>query len=272
MNLEAADYEYVKQTFNKLIQYFHAQAFTVEANQALYRGMVYDDKPLHVSFLGAPPAEKVTSFQRCNKPHFPMFYCSVDPGVVLSEINVNVADKVYMSKWRVVSTDFLLTNVVPDLPEEVWYPALEVLYTFVETKFAQPIHETFSDQYKVTVAITEVLASRNINGNSNGRGIGGVFYPSVAHPSRAENVALYPDIADQFLTLDYVEEIEIVRCEKSEIHIRYTNISTEFAEGRIHWEGRPRHWQLNRGDTVRFVNDGNGWSALDHQDNVFDPS
>ena len=233
INLRAAEYSYIKSLIEKFVDDFRAKSFTPIKGQRVYRGVVYTSKPTDISYLGAPPAELVKGFQRCNQPNFPMFYCSPDPAAVLFELGVKEGDIVYLSKWSINLVDFFINPIICELDEENLYPALEIVYTYFETVFAQPIHEVFSHQYKITTAITELLTAREINNDVENRKMGGLTFPSVAHPNKSDNLVLYPDVAERCLSLDYVEEVKIAKVDDKIINVEYLDVSSDFSSGKI---------------------------------------
>ena len=141
--------------------------------------------------------------------------------------------------------------------------------TFIETKFAQPIHETYSSQYIITSAISENLSFGNIDGDK--RKIGALSYPSVSHPSRSENVVIHPDIVDKCLRLDYVEEIEITDVKGQQIQIKYTDVCSSFEDNKIIWAGRKKQWNLPPGALIKVTAEPDGWVVRDEKGNIVNP-
>lgn len=272
VDLSSAEYGYVKSIVEQFVKGFYIRAFTLKKGQRLYRGVKYDFQPDNVSFLGAPPAHKVEGFQRCNKPHSPMFYCSVDPAAVFYELDVKEGDVVYLSKWSVDIDDFFVSPVVCQLDDDSLYSALDMVYTYFETVFSQPVHDTFSYQYKVTAAISELLAARGVNGDPAGREIGGLSFPSVSHPNCSDNLVLYPDVSERCLSLDYVEEVEVIKVSGKTIDVKFTDISNSFDSGVINWAGRPGEWSIAPGQVLTFTAEPDGWVARDSVGNVVSPS
>lgn len=193
-----------------------------------------------------------------------MFYCSVDSAAVLAELDAQPGDKVYLSKW-IITKEFFYFRIPPDttdaFKEDAAFSKIE---TFFETRFAQPIHETYSEQYKLTAAITEKFSTGDLLGDAamvNGRVLGAVAYRSVAHTPRSDNVAIRPAVVDQCLQLTNVQEIEVVSRDGDSRTIRETDFSSDFAEGRINWAGRPGHWVVQPGESLQFVAENGQWVA-----------
>jgi len=234
----------------------------------LYRGVTHKNKPVDVKLLGYPPKELVTNFQRCNPPNSPMFYCSVDPAVVCSELGMQPHEKLYLSKWS-IAEKFFCARISPNDDEYENSPENELIFGFFETKFLQPIHETYSSQYKITSAICEVLTTGNINGDL--RTNGGLTYPSVAHSSRSENLAIQPHVVDRCLRLDWVEELSIEAVSDNGISYKITDSSTSFENGLIAWTGKPLHWTVAPGKVIKMTNEHDGWIARDMDGNIVNP-
>ncbi|MGS1063520.1 hypothetical protein [Burkholderia glumae] len=264
LDLGAADYAYLLARIGELIKGIPLQAATVRQGTTLYRGVIYSNRPNDVCYLGYPPAHLVSNYQRCNGPGSPMFYCSVDNAAVFAELDAQPGDKVYLSKWT-VTKEFFHFRIPPDTSDEFRADAaFSKIETFLETRFAQPIHDTYSEQYKLTAAITEKFSTGDLLGDAailSGRVLGAVAYPSVAHTTRSDNVAIRPPVVDQCLQLTSVQEIEVVSRSGGSREVRETDFSSDFAEGKINWAGRPGHWVLQPGESLQFVVENGQWVA-----------
>lgn len=269
INLEEADYTYVKEKVGNLFAGITMQGISLNINQPLFRGIIYQEKPENVSYLGAPPEELVSNFQRCNSPKNPLFYCAGHPGPVLFEIHPKQGDKVYMSKWSVVKNDdFIITLSASHLSDEIT-PIDSAIYTFFDTKFSEPVHETFSFRYKVTSAISELLIRDELFDKKSL----GLAYSSVAYPGGADNIVLLPECVDDNLSLDYVEEYEVIDISEQGINVRPTDIATNFTGNIIHWEGRKRQHTVGPFSEMQFEMESEGyWVMRDVEGNVIDPN
>ena len=125
-------------------------------------------------------------------------------------------------------------------------PVFSRIETFFETIFSRPVHETFSEQYKITSAIAQKLTTGKIKiaNEDYGEPFGAVVYPSVAHPSRADNIAIKPHIEKQCLLLQDVSEICIIENEEHSFKIKVTDFSSNFTNGEIIWSGRTPSWTV----------------------------
>lgn len=272
LKLEDASYGTIKNKVSRLYDGCSSQAYTMQKGQRLYRGVIYQKKPDRTSFLGAPPKDRVTGYQRCNTPGHPMFYCSPDPSAIYYELGVSKGDRVYHSKWTVINPDFFINQLISSFPEKDTSQVQEIVQTYLETVFSQPVHETYSYQYKITAAISEVLTTREIAGDDQNRKMGGLAFPSVAHPKQSLNIVLFPDIAESCLSLDYVEEVQVTESKGKEISVKYTDISSNLDNGTISWSGKPKEWRLNKGEMLTITAEKDGWIARDPSGNVVDPT
>jgi hypothetical protein len=268
MNLDQIGYGHIKNTIKSLITGLPMKMITPRLDARLYRGVIYKEKPLDVKLLSYPPKELVTNFQRCNPPDSPMFYCSVDPAAICSELRVRSGDKLYLSKWS-VAEEFFCARVSPNEDEYENSRENELVFGYFETKFLQPIHQTYSSQYKITAAICECLTTGNIVGDL--RTNGGLIYPSVAHSSRSENLAIQPHVVDRCLHLDWVEELTIEAVSDISISYKRTDFSSNFEDGLISWTGKALHWTLAPGKQITMTAELDGWIARDLEGNIVNP-
>lgn len=269
LNLETADYENLKGLAARLIYGVPMMAITPHEETRFYRGIVYTAKPDEAKQLGYPPSASTVNYQRCNPPGKSMFYCSPDPAAVFYELHVRPGDVIYLSKWSLVSK-FFVNRIAPRGDEGPRSAVRDIVSTYFETKFSQPVHETYSSQYKITSAISETLSSGNVIAGPP-IPIGGLTYPSVAHPNRSENIAVQPHIADQCLRLDYVEELLVTAVDGYIIRYDRKDFSANFEGGKIHWSGSPMRWTLPPGRMVTMTAEADGWVARDEQGNIVNP-
>lgn len=268
-DLDRVDYAYIKEQIDKLFVGIAIRGITPHRESRLYRGVIYSDKPHDVRQLGYPPKEIIISYQRCNPPHKPMFYCSPDPAAVFYELNVKEGDRLYLSKWSVIK-DFFLLQLAPNADDGQGSHFQDIVLTFFETKFSQPIHDTYSSQYKITSAIAEHMSKGNIDDRKDIE-IGGMTYPSVSHPNRSENVAIRHDIAETCLRLDYVEELQIKSVADKVIEYDRKDFCSRFPDDKINWQGKILHWTLPPGSAAKATVEMDGWVLRDLDGNVINP-
>jgi hypothetical protein len=76
LNLHDFDIDTLKEKLSGLFKGYAIKAMVFEPGMPVFRGNIYDFKPLNRSFLTYPPKDKITKPQRANREHNPMFYCS----------------------------------------------------------------------------------------------------------------------------------------------------------------------------------------------------
>ena len=87
-----------------------------------------------------------------------------------------------------------------------------------------------------------------------------ISYPSVANQNHRDCIALSPNVADECLNLDYVEQIHVI--EKTDDIVRFTpvDISQKIAEdGSLSWKGAPGASIIpakHAGKTITVTNEG----------------
>lgn len=197
-----------------------------------------------------------------------MFYCSPDPAAVFYELHVQPGDAVYLSKWS-LTKKFFLNRIAAQDDGSPSSAVKEIISTYFETKFSQPVHDTYSSQYKITSAISEKLSTGNVIGGTIP--FGGLTYPSVAHPNRSENIVVQPHIVDECLRLDYVEELLVTAVDGYTISYDRKDFSSNFEDGKIHWAGSPMKWTLPPGSTLTMTAEADGWVARDERGNIVNP-
>jgi len=269
MDLDQADYCHIKEVVNRLFVGIEVRGITPHRESRLYRGVVYCEKPLDVTQIGPPPSSTVVDFQRCNPPNKPMFYCSPDPASVFYELNVKAGDRLYLTKWSVLQ-DFVILQIAPKAEGIARDHLGDMVATFFETKFAQPIHATYSSQYKITSAIAERLSQGNVVGRDD-LTMGALSYPSVSHPARSENIAIQPVIVDSCLRLDYAEEMEIKEVRGKKIDYSRTDFCSHFPNGKIEWEGQILHWTVPPSSRITLTVEADGWIARDETGQIVNP-
>ncbi len=268
LNLDDADYDHLLRRVNRLITGVPLAGTVIKPRTRLYRGRKCRTKLMQLSDLGAPPVTAVVNFQRCNPPNDPMFYCATHQATACYELNAAVGEIVYISCWH-VKNEFLTQVIPPDRMSKSTDSRLAMIATFFETKFSQPIHETFSSQYKITSAIADRLTAKEFNLTAPTdapnreaylHGVGCLLYPSVAYPKEAECLAIRPRIVESCLELAYVEEWQVTAIGAGEVSIQRLDVSGSFENGEIGWTGKPLHWTLKEaGQLVTATAEPDGW-------------
>lgn len=242
LNLAKIHFNDIKEKLNRLLLTEFRGDLIEEKVQFIRANKVEEGRPSNVARLSYPPRGLVTDYQRCNSPKQPVFYCAADPVTACSEVHAQVGDTIYLSKWRVVHPFFSITLNV----DGSYGHAPDLVATFVEGKFLQEVHETFSYQYKMTAAISELLFSHThklkpmvdeLKSKKVPYGLCSISYPSAAHQLHKRCYAIKTIAADNCLQLQSVQEVRLDVIEASNMCITITGKSLRIHEdGNIEWD------------------------------------
>jgi hypothetical protein len=269
VNLKEIPYSFLRGKVHSLLDGYVYSGVEIHQGEILFRGVVYSNKPNDVSYLGAPPIELVNNYQRCNPPKVPMFYSTSQIPSAFYEITPDVGDKVYLSKWTVASSGFDIVSLAPEYQSNAAARS-QSLDLYFDTKFSEPFHESFSHRYKLTAAITEeIFESKALK--KMGKNILGLAYSSVAYSGEAINFAILPNRVAEFLNLEYVEEYEVIDATEEAYKVRACDIATNFSGGEIHWEGRPKQWNIPGKSIANFTMEEGGWVMRDGNGKIVNP-
>lgn len=201
---------------------FRAHFKHTDASQTL------SNTPTYLKSIWAPPQSLVKGYQRCNAPNSPMFYAATCPERALREYRVSKGDILFLSEWEVME-DMTMTIVSAGVPEPL-NSTHELLFDFFADKFIQRIHETFSFEYKLTAAITQVL----LEIKRKNEPLAGICYPSVVSKKRGDNFAILPSF-QKLLKPVKVEKISVVEESPSEYGWAKLESVSSFVNERINW-------------------------------------
>ncbi len=195
-----------------------------------------------------------------------MFYSSSRRASALSECRAQVGDVAYLSQW-IGRGKIPFNRLLDDHGDEQFIdnlrPVDHLLISHFDTIFTRRIHDTFSDDYKFTAAITELLTKRFQAWDKFNVGADGhvaLRYPSVQQFDGAYNTAMDPAFARERLSLVHVMELTVEQTEP-EIRVAVTDTAIEFSDGLIRWTGDvtkvPTLRPSNR--DVEFIKANQGW-------------
>ena len=244
MDLEKADYENIVTRFREATSHVRIYVTPTRSTDYYFRAVVWsNEKPKKVDNLQAPPAELVKGYQRCNPPKKPMFYSASKRITALLECDVQVGDKVYLSQWINLKPVPVNRILFPDKNFEtnvVLTDKENALYDYVDNIFTRPVHETFSNAYKFTAAITEVLTTKfdsiqNPNIDISEDGTIGLIYPSITNIEDSYNVVFHASLAEERLRLMHVMELVVRGRKGKKISIEVIDNAIEFPNGSIAW-------------------------------------
>lgn len=184
--------------------------------------------PTYLNSILAPPPHLVTGYQRCNSPENPMFYAATCPERALREYRSSQGDILFLSEWE-VTQDMTVTIVSAGVPESLT-KSHELLFNFFADKFIQRVHETFSFEYKLTSAITQVLLEVQRQDDI----LTGICYPSVVSKKRGDNFALMPEFQKNLKPVK-VDKIKVIEETSSEYGWATLESVTNFINQRVNW-------------------------------------
>jgi len=268
LDVVRADYNYLVQKLRAASKDTSIPLFQSSSTEFFFRARICNSCELdHVSQLGAPPAEKVVGYQRCNPPGVPMFYAASNRQTALIEIDAQDEDIVFLSQWMPkapLPINQVFTSSFPvERPEA---SAREILFhSYLDTIFTRQIHDSFSDAYKLTAAAAEVLTTRFVEStiwDVRVDGTVGLRYPSVAHTFQAFNTAFHADFAKERLELVHVTKLKVVKRSPGHTQILLLDTALEAVDGFLVWQRSPIHIPLPIEDRKRipFISNGRAWT------------
>lgn len=175
--------------------------------------------------LGSPPADKTKKYGRCHQPEAPMFYSSLYADTALSEIDVELGDRIVISEFK-IEQDIIampvgeldyyrrtkstyLGNAVKDVakpfddalaaPNAVIAALIDA---FLADEFIKPA--TSNTDYKITSAFSDIV----LNEFEQNHKVDAIVYPSVAFRGGL-NFAIQPESLKLKMKLISAEIIEI---------------------------------------------------------------
>jgi len=201
-------------------------------------------RPVNISELGPPPADKVIDYHRCNGPGEPMFYTGSRRVTALLEIRVKPGDIVYLSQW-VGRGDGVGINVTlhpsTEIPQDnPWFEKSKVILSYFDTLFTRRIHKTYSDDYRFTAAIAAFLTTNLPVNTASGSIVYENFalrYASVVDLERSYNTVFHPEHVRKLRPL-HVAEIRIDEVDEYSVSATLLDNALKFtSSGDIVWTG-----------------------------------
>jgi|CXWL01.1.fsa_nt_gi hypothetical protein len=192
--------------------------------ETYFRARICNSKKIDkVSELGAPPAELITGYQRCNPPGVPMFYAASKRLTALLECNAQEEDIIYLGQW--VNNNYAPINRIfsqSDAELQSFSEIDIIFHSYLETLFTRQIHKTFNNEYKLTAAATEVLTTNypeNIpfqtpDGKTTliqTEGTAGLYYPSITNKSDSYNTVFHANFANANFKLIHVTQLKVTK-------------------------------------------------------------
>ncbi|GJE18942.1 RES family NAD+ phosphorylase [Methylobacterium marchantiae] len=238
------DYQYIKSAYEQIVQGFLINVVMSSGGELFFRARKNPrSKILHVDEMGAPPISTVTGFQRCNPPHIPMFYCASKRITAIIECRPNLGDQFYLGQWigkGPVPINRVFDPWVIKGDEEISSTASEILTPHLDTIFTRRIHETFSDDYKFTAAIAQLLTANYdvaVDLDIREDKTVGLRYPSVMTFEDSYNTTMHVKFSKDRLELLHLMELKVVDFANEVPILTVSDTALEFDKGIVHWTG-----------------------------------
>jgi len=193
--------------------------------------------------LACPPPDKISKYGRFNDIGCPVFYAAADFHTALLEIRPGVGD--FITVGRFVPTGsaefrYMEVGVAGKLIQGVNYVSPldhhstlknEMVTVFVQDELTKVVPEGKESEYKISVAIGEILMQS--------RG-GTLLYPSMIRYRKGINAAVRPDIFESSLLLTECRVFKITEryCRMLYDGVNLDGCTAIDADGTIHWSDR----------------------------------
>ncbi len=256
LDMRRADYQAILHTVQRIIAGFKIELFSFSGAGLMFRARPGNKikKPKDISEIAAPPPHCVTGFQRCNPPGIPMFYASNRRIGALLETGVKAGDRVYLSQWS-ISQPFPLsiilhttgTNLNSKVDSSLSGPQSEIIVPFLDRIFTTRIHSDFSDEYKLTAAIAQILTTNWWDPKSTPDNLErcALHYSSVIR-SDLINFAVPVEMAARSLRLEHVMELKVTSITDDTVEAVIKDSTRDFSGTKINWSGGCRNVPMLR--------------------------
>jgi hypothetical protein len=266
VDLSVADFCLLREKFRELACDFRVVVDNCPSTECFFRVRVNPKtRPTKISELMAPPAEFVTGYQRCNGPSVPMFYTASRRLTALLECRVEPGDKVYMSQW-ISKTPVPINSTVFSLQQcELEQTETELLVqSYIETIFTRRVDPKFSDDYKLTAALSQNLTSSfapSPNNDIREDGTVGLRYRSIVDITNSYNTVFHSEFSRIRLEPLHVMEMQILAVNDRYISYIVLDNAVDFSNGDICWMSNPNRIPMlqcsNR--EMLFIHDSKAW-------------
>lgn len=242
LDLDSLEYAEVVNKFKSLIFKIPIPIKNLDSTELFFRSRICNYKEIDsINELCAPPAHLVVGFQRCNPPGKSMFYSSSKRITTLLECNVQVGDIVYLSQWmnkESTPTNMILSDNIKLKSNKKLNLEQQLIISYIDTLFTRPIHESFSNAYKLTSAITEIITSNfsssKIHDVRNDGNIA-LIYPSILDKQGSYNTVFPHELAKDRLKALHVMKLQITKRNGRSIKVKILDNAREIINGRIIW-------------------------------------
>lgn len=272
IDLDTIEYSLLSEKLKKLLFEFPVFVRLSKSTDMYFRARISNKEELnYVSQIVAPPKEFVKGYQRCNPPQKPMFYTSSKRLTTLLECAAEEGNIVYLSQWmnrdRVPLNSILDDKNNDDIFHQNLTPKQSLVLAYLDTIFTRKIHSSFSNHYKITAAVTEIITDgfpldkqQNISENKKI----GLVYPSIYDAVGSYNTVFHPEFIEERMELQHVMKLEIKRKMNNEYEVEVIDNALNFENGKIHWLNNKNSIPklLEAKNKVPFIYDGKKWNIL----------
>lgn len=243
MDLDTVDYDYIKSLFKKMTD---GVMFVVQlrsgADSLYHVRRTAGKKITSVEEISAPPNSAVVNYQRCNPPGQSRFYAASTRMTAIKESRCEVGEVIYIGQWinkaaypvsAALSTNENAFNFESKNHEDI-------LYTYLDALFTRRVHATFSSDYKLTAALSEILMTnvpRNIDNVGEDGRVALKFPSTVNHEVDVHNTVMHPEFLARNFDLMHVLECRVVSALTGGLTIEVMDTASHFNDGEILWTG-----------------------------------
>jgi hypothetical protein len=248
---------------SRLAQSLHVRKFTsprYKEGSLFYRARVMSGgkPPQNISEISTPPRLLSKSYQRCNRPGRPVFYCSDHPSAPLVEIHAAVGDYVVLSRWMtkrpllVGPIGYTKSNlerlgarrecpefIVPRPQDSEDYSHNESITAYLAELFTQQVPNSEEYRYKPSIAIAESFF--NYRYTQLDYRFEGIIYPTLALRASCENLALTEEFASTGLMLTAADFVQVIDRNEQDVFLfkYFGSVKHVLLGGILCWDALP---------------------------------
>jgi hypothetical protein len=280
-NLEKEDINVINKKVSRLMTGHSVISITIKPFVKLYRLNICPEKPTNISRIKYPPSKLITDYQRANRPHHPLFYCSLGKEAPFFELNLKIGDRVVWSSWE-NTTDIVVNNIgfssksFQSLGAQ--RPFLNIgshvniedkiqltVADFLCDEFTKKINKSCSYLYKLSAAISEIFLSGDF--------FNALLYPSISMWAGADNLAIKPNYVDNHLVPKSVKYFIITDIKEKEFSVNTIDFTNSFSQTEdINWKGRPEQWVLReKGTKATAIYENGEWVFRNQNGEIIEP-
>jgi RES domain len=241
IDLSNTDFDILLKAVGKLmIKGFSVHVDWCVSSESLFRSRVNPKcRPTTLTELMAPPQLSVSGYQRCNPPGLPMFYAASRRMTALLECGVSRGDIVYLSQWRGETKVPVNAAIHPLREYNLKQTPLQLhIQSYIETIFTRRVDKTFSDDYKLTAALSQNLTTGfqpdpfvDVREDR----IVGLRYPSIVDIENSYNTVFHDQFSRDRLIPLHVMEMRILNVKGKNISYEVLDNAIDFSNGEICW-------------------------------------